>query len=123
MQVAETFASTEGWSASFLLENLGGSFGDLFIYRCVGRGGLIIFAINQLLRLTIKKKLHMGFGVIATFLGKFLAGGFTASGPTMARFVYSQHKNAASAKGTLKAVFMAANHWRLYNIIIFGRGF
>ena len=65
----------------------------------------------------------MGFGVIATLLGGFLAERFTASGPTMARFVYSQHKNAASAKGTLKAVFMAANHWRLYNIIMFGRVF
>lgn len=83
---------------------------------------LIIFAINQLFRPTIKKPLHMGFGVAAGVLGGFLAGGFTAAGPPLALFIYSQHKNAADAKGTLQVVFMTATLWRLSNIIMFGRG-
>ena len=61
-------------------------------------------------------------GVVAGVLGGFLAGGFTAAGPPLALFLYSQYRNAADAKGTLQVVFMAATLWRLFNIIIFGRG-
>lgn len=98
------------------------TFGNRPVFRLALGAVLIIFAVNQLLRPTIKKKLHMGFGVAAGILGGFLAGGFTAAGPPLALFIYSQHKNAADAKGTLQVVFMAATLWRLCNIIMFGRG-
>jgi uncharacterized membrane protein YfcA len=98
------------------------TFGNKPVFRLVLGVVLIIFVANQLLRPTFKKPLHLGFGAVAGVLGGFLAGGFTAAGPPLALFIYSQYRNAADAKGTLQVVFMAATLWRLINIIIFGRG-
>lgn len=98
------------------------TFGNKPVFRLALGVVLIIFVANQLLRPTFKKPLHLGFGVVAGVLGGFLAGGFTAAGPPLALFLYSQYRNAADAKGTLQVVFMAATLWRLFNIIIFGRG-
>ena len=98
------------------------TFGNRPVFRLALGIVLIIFAVNQLFRPTIRKVLHMGYGVAAGVLGGFLAGGFTAAGPPLALFIYSQYKNVADAKGTLQVVFMTATLWRLFNIIMFGRG-
>jgi uncharacterized membrane protein YfcA len=98
------------------------TFGNKPVFRLALGVVLIFFVANQLLRPTFKKPLHLGFGVVAGVLGGFLAGGFTAAGPPLALFIYSQYRNAADAKGTLQVAFMAATLWRLFNIIIFGRG-
>lgn len=98
------------------------TFGNKPVFRLALGVVLIIFVANQLLRPTFKKPLHLGFGVVAGVLGGFLAGGFTAAGPPLALFIYSQYRNAADAKGTLQVVFMAATLWRLLNIVIIGRG-
>ena len=98
------------------------TFGNKPVFRLALGVVLIIFVANQLLRPTFKKPLHLGFGIVAGVLGGFLAGGFTAAGPPLALFIYSQYRNAADAKGTLQVVFMTATLWRLFNIIIFGRG-
>jgi uncharacterized membrane protein YfcA len=98
------------------------TFGNKPVFRLALGVVLIIFVANQLLRPTFTKPLHLGFGVVAGVLGGFLAGGFTAAGPPLALFIYSQYRNAADAKGTLQVVFMAATLWRLLNIVIIGRG-
>lgn len=97
------------------------TFGNRPVFRLVLGVVLIVFAVNQFLRPVLKKPLHLGYGVVAGVLGGFLAGGFTAAGPPFALFIYSQHKNAADAKGTLQVVFLAATLWRLFSILMFGR--
>lgn len=98
------------------------AFGNKPVFRLALGVLLIGFVANQLLRPAFKKPMHLGFGVVAGVLGGFLAGGFTAAGPPLALFLYSQYRNAADAKGTLQVVFMAATLWRLMTIILFGRG-
>ncbi len=98
------------------------TFGNKPVFRLALGVVLIIFVANQLLRPRFKRPLHLRYGVVAGVLGGFLAGGFTAAGPPLALFIYSQYRNAADAKGTLQMVFMAATIWRLLNIIFFGRG-
>ena len=98
------------------------TFGNKPVFRLALGVLLIIFVANQLLRPSFKKPMRLGFGAVAGILGGFLAGGFTAAGPPLALFLYSQYRNAADAKGTLQVVFMTATLWRLMTIIIFGRG-
>jgi len=98
------------------------TFGSKPVFRLALGVLLIIFVANQLLRPAFKKPMHLGFGAVAGILGGFLAGGFTAAGPPLALFLYSQYRNAADAKGTLQVVFLTATLWRLMTIIIFGRG-
>jgi uncharacterized membrane protein YfcA len=97
------------------------AFGNRPVFRFFLGVVLIAFTVNQFVRPVIKKPLHLGYGIVAGVLGGFLSGGFTAAGPPLALFIYSQHKNAADAKGTLQVVFMAATLWRLFSILMFGR--
>jgi uncharacterized membrane protein YfcA len=98
------------------------TFGNDPIFKVALGTALTLFAANELFRPRIKSALHMGFGLLAGFIGGFFAGGFTAAGPPIALFVYSRHKDPVLAKGTLQFVFMSATLWRLGNIIIFGKG-
>ncbi|MFH1934280.1 MAG: sulfite exporter TauE/SafE family protein [Pseudomonadota bacterium] len=98
------------------------TFGNRPVFRLVLGMVLLIFALHVLFRPSIRKKLHMAVGIAAGIAGGFFAGAFTAGGPPLALFVYSRQKNPADAKGTLQIVFMAATLWRLFNIILFGKG-
>ena len=98
------------------------SFGDQPVFRLTLGVVLIAFAAYELFRPRIKKKLNMALGVVAGLTGGFLAGAFSSGGPPLALFIYSRHKNAADAKGTLQVVFLAATLWRVFTIVTFGGG-
>lgn len=96
-------------------------FGNQPAFQLVFGASLAAFAANELIKLRIKA-LPRWMGLPAGTLGGFLGGAFTTSGPPIAIFLYSQHKDPALLKGTLQLVFMVATLWRLVNIILFGPG-
>ncbi len=97
-------------------------FGQRPIFRLALGLVLAAFAANELFRPRLRKGLNMAYGVLAGVVGGFLGGGFTASGPPLALFVYSWHEKPADAKGTLQLVFATATLWRLANVVMFGKG-
>ena len=98
------------------------TFGNQPVFRVVFGVTLSLFAANELFRPRLRRKLSMGYGVLAGLIGGFLSGAFTAAGPPLALFVYSRQQDPRLAKGTLQTVFISATIWRLANIILFGRG-
>jgi len=98
------------------------AFGNRPVFRLAFGAALALFAANELFRPRIKKELNMAFGVLAGVMGGFLSGAFTAAGPPLALFVYSRQKDPRLAKGTLQTVFISATIWRLFNIVLFGKG-
>lgn len=93
--------------------------GDRPLFRLVFGAALTVFAANDLFRPRIRKPLPKPAGLLAGLLGGFLNGAFTAGGPPMALFLYSQHKEPALLKGTLQILFLTTNVWRLSNVILF----
>ena len=96
-------------------------FGKQPVFQLVFGATLAGFAANELIKPRIKA-LPRSFGLPAGILGGFLGGAFTTSGPPIAIFLYSQHREPAVLKGTLQFVFMIATLWRLMNIVLFGPG-
>lgn len=97
-------------------------FGNQPVFRVALGLVLMVFAANALFRPRVKKSLPSIAGVAAGGVGGFLAGAFTAAGPPLALFIYSRYENPAEAKGTLQILFLSATVWRLFNIIVFGKG-
>ncbi len=91
------------------------------VFQLVFGISLTGFAANELIKPRIKA-MPQAFGLPAGVLGGFLGGAFTTSGPPIAIFLYSQHKDPALLKSTLQLIFMIATIWRLFNIILFGPG-
>lgn len=96
--------------------------GDRPLFRLVFGATLTAFAANELFRPRIRAPLPKPVGLIAGLLGGFSNGAFTAAGPPIALYVYSQHKEPALLKGTLQILFMTTSVWRLANVIMFGKG-
>lgn len=96
--------------------------GDVPLFRVVFGAVLVAFAANELFRPRIRKPLPKPAGLIAGMMGGFLNGAFTAAGPPIALYVYSQDKEPALLKGTLQILFLITNIWRLLNIGLFGTG-
>jgi uncharacterized protein len=96
--------------------------GDQPLFRVVFGIVLVVFAINELVRPKIRKPLPLPLGLLAGTMGGFLNGAFTAAGPPMALYVYSQNKEPALLKGTLQLLFLITNIWRLVTILVFGKG-
>jgi len=96
--------------------------GDRPLFRLVFGAALTAFAANELFRPRIRNPLPKLAGLIAGFIGGFSNGAFTAAGPPMALFIYSQHKEPALLKGTLQILFLITSVWRLANVILFGKG-
>lgn len=84
---------------------------------------LVAFSVNYLFRPSIHRRLPLALGGVAGLAGGFLAGAFTAGGPPMALFLYTQFENPNEAKGTLQMIFLSSTWWRLLNISLFGVGF
>ena len=95
--------------------------GNQPVFQLVFGLSLAGFAINELVKPRIKA-MPPSLGLPAGIVGGFLGGAFTTSGPPIAIFLYSQHRDPAILKGTLQLVFMIATVWRLINIILFGPG-
>jgi len=85
------------------------AFGNRPVFRLAFGAALALFAANELFRPR---------GV----MGGFLSGAFTAAGPPLALFVYSRQKDPRLAKGRVQTVFISATIWRLFNIVLFGKG-
>jgi uncharacterized membrane protein YfcA len=98
------------------------TYGNQPIFRLIFGATLVLFAANELIRPRLKGNLSKKYGFPAGLLGGFLNGAFTAAGPPIALFVYSQSREPASLKGTLQVVFAASNIWRLLNIVLLGEG-
>jgi len=96
--------------------------GDRPLFRLVFGAVLMAFAVHELFRPKIRKPLPKPAGLLAGLMGGFLNGAFTAAGPPMAVFVYSQHKEPALLKGTLQVLFLITSVWRLSNVMLFGKG-
>jgi len=96
--------------------------GDRPLFRLVFGATLTAFAANELLRPRIRKPLPKPAGLIAGLIGGFSNGAFTAAGPPIALFVYSQHREPALLKGTLQILFMITSVWRISNVVFFGKG-
>jgi len=96
-------------------------FGNKPIFQIVFGLSLAGFAAHELIKPRIRA-MPVLFGLPAGMVGGFLGGAFTATGPPIAIFLYSQNKNPALLKGTLALVFMIATLWRLLNIILIGPG-
>jgi uncharacterized membrane protein YfcA len=99
------------------------TFGNAAAFRWVFGLALTGFAANELFRPRLRAGLPKAFGVLAGAIGGFLGGAFTAAGPPIAMYLYSQHTNPVALKGTLQMVFMLANLWRLVNVAAIGKGF
>jgi uncharacterized protein len=84
---------------------------------------LVGFSLNYLLRPRIRTRLHPGVGLLAGLAGGFLAGAFTAGGPPIALFLYTQMDDVSEAKAALQLIFLSATWWRLLNIHFLGPGF
>jgi uncharacterized membrane protein YfcA len=98
------------------------AFGDRPLFRLVFGATLATFAANELFRPKIRNPLPKPAGLVAGVMGGFLNGAFTAAGPPIALFVYSQHKEPTLLKGTLQLLFLTTNIWRILNIMLFGKG-
>jgi hypothetical protein len=96
--------------------------GDRPLFRFVFGAALTAFAANELFRARIRNPLPKPAGLLAGLIGGFANGAFTAAGPPMALFVYSQHKEPALLKGTLQILFLITSVWRLANVMFFGKG-
>jgi hypothetical protein len=96
--------------------------GDRPLFRFVFGAALTAFAANELFRPRIRNPLPKPAGLLAGLIGGFANGAFTAAGPPMALFVYSQHKEPALLKGTLQILFLITSVWRLANVMFFGKG-
>jgi uncharacterized membrane protein YfcA len=96
--------------------------GDRPVFRLVFGAALTAFAANELFRPRIRSPLPKPAGLIAGAIGGFLNGAFTAAGPPMALYVYSQHKEPSLLKGTLQILFLITSVWRLFNVLLFGNG-
>jgi uncharacterized membrane protein YfcA len=96
--------------------------GDRPLFRLVFGAALTAFAANELFRMRIRNPLPKLAGLVAGLIGGFSNGAFTAAGPPMALYVYSQHKEPALLKGTLQILFLITSVWRLSNVMLFGKG-
>jgi hypothetical protein len=96
--------------------------GEQPLFRLVFGAALTVFSAHELFRPKIRKPLPRPAGLVAGMMGGFLNGAFTAAGPPMALFVYSQHKEPALLKGTLQILFLTTNVWRLFNVVFIGKG-
>jgi uncharacterized membrane protein YfcA len=96
--------------------------GEKPIFRVIFGAALTAIALNELFRPRIRKQLAKSVGILAGLVGGFFNGAFTAAGPPLALFVYSQHKEPALLKGTLQMLFMITNIIRVFYIVFFGKG-
>jgi hypothetical protein len=96
--------------------------GDQPSFRLVFGAALTAFAANELFRPRIRNPLPKPAALLAGLIGGFSNGAFTAGGPPMALYVYSQHKEPALLKGTLQFLFLTTSVWRLANVLWFGKG-
>ena len=97
-------------------------FGSQPVFKVMLGVALAVFAANEFLRPRIRNELNPGFGLLAGLAGGFLSGGFLSSGPPLALFLYSRHKDPDQAKGTLQIVFIICTLWRLATVTIMGQG-
>lgn len=97
-------------------------FGNKAIFRfCFGLA-LVLLTANHFYRPDIKWKTNRVWSLAVGVIGGFLNGAFTASGPVLAWYVYSQNKDAPSNKSVLQILIFSATLWRLANILLFGKG-
>jgi uncharacterized membrane protein YfcA len=96
--------------------------GERPLFRLVFGAALTGFAANELFRPRLRNPLPKPAGLIAGLVGGFSNGAFTAAGPPMALFVYSQDREPALLKGTLQILFLLTNVWRISNVVLFGKG-
>jgi uncharacterized membrane protein YfcA len=92
------------------------------VFRLVFGATLFLLAAHELWRPRLRSGVPKALGALAGAVGGFLSGAFTAAGPPIAMYIYTQHKKPVVLKGTLQFVFMCANLWRLVNIVFLGRG-
>ncbi len=97
-------------------------YGEMPVCRLIFGLVLIAFALNRICSPHLKRRIPLIFAPAFGLCSGLLSGAFASGGPPVVMYLYAQEDDPRKAIGTIQAVFMGGNLYRLLIVMCGARG-